>query len=78
MLWYTIGLIPITLSPWFLGYVGPLYLAVALAMSAWFLWSAVEVIREKTDDAARKMFRTSLGFLFGVFLALFADLLLFS
>ena len=75
MLWYTIGLVPITLSPWFLGYVGPLYLVVASAMCAWFLWSSVQVIREKTDAAARRMFRVSLGYLAGVFLALLADLL---
>ena len=74
MLWYTIGLIPVTLSPWLLGYVGPLYLAVATGLCAWFLWSSIEVIREKTDAAARRMFGVSLAFLFGVFLALLADL----
>jgi protoheme IX farnesyltransferase len=78
MLWYTIGLVPITLSPWLLGYVGPLYLVVACAMSVWFVWAAVEVLREKTDAAARRMFRVSLAFMFGVFSALLADLLLFG
>lgn len=75
MLWYTIGLVPITLSPWLLGYVGPLYLAVASALSGWFVWSSIAVLREKTDESARRMFRVSLAFLFGVFLALMADLL---
>jgi len=76
MLWYTIGLVPVTLSPWVLGYVGPLYAAVATGLCAWFLWSSIEVIREKTEVAARRMFGVSLAFLFGVFLALLADLML--
>ncbi len=76
MLWYTIGLVPVTLSPWLLGYVGPFYGAVATGLSAWFLWASVEVIREKTDAAARKMFGVSLAFLAGVFLALLVDLVI--
>jgi protoheme IX farnesyltransferase len=75
MLWYTLGLVPVTLAPVALGLLGPLYGVVALGMNVWFVHSALQVIRQKTDDAARAMFRVSLGFLFAVFLAMLADLL---
>jgi protoheme IX farnesyltransferase len=68
-------LVPVTLAPYALGYVGPLYLAVATGMCGWFLWSSIQVIRLKTDESARAMFRVSLVFLFGVFLALLVDLM---
>jgi protoheme IX farnesyltransferase len=76
MLWYTLGLVPVTLAPVALGLVGGLYLAVALGVSAWFIWAAVEVLRLRTDDAARRMFRVSLAHLFSLFAAMIADLLL--
>ena len=75
MLWYTIGLVPVALSPWWLGYVGPFYAATASGLCAWFLWSSINVIRQRTDEAARSMFTVSLAFLFGIFLALLVDLL---
>jgi len=76
MLWYTLGLVPVTLAPVALGLVGGLYLAVALGVSAWFIWAAVEVLRLRTDAAARRMFRVSLAHLFSLFAAMIADLLL--
>ena len=76
MLWYTLGLVPVTLAPVALGLVGGLYLAVALAVNAWFVWAAVQVLRLRTDDAARRMFRVSLAHLFSLFAAMLADLLL--
>ncbi len=76
MLWYTMGLVPVTLAPWALGYVGPFYGAVATGLCGWFLWASIEVIREKTDAAARKMFLVSLAFLAGVFMALLVDLVI--
>jgi len=75
MLWYTLGLIPVTLAPVALGFVGALYLAVALGVNAWFTWSAVQVLKLRTDAAARRMFRVSLAFLFSLFLAMLLDLL---
>jgi protoheme IX farnesyltransferase len=75
MLWYTLGLVPVTLAPVALGLVGRLYLAVALGVSAWFIWAAVRVLMLRTDDAARRMFRVSLAHLFSLFVAMLADLL---
>ena len=74
MLYYTIGLIPVTLAPVVLGMLGPLYASVAIGVNAWFIWHAVRVLRERTDDAARRMFHTSLGFLFALFVAMLVEL----
>lgn len=78
MLWYTIGLVPVTLAPVALGLLGNAYLAVALGANAWFIWSSVQVLRQRTDDAARRMFRVSLVYLFTLFAAMLAELLLRS
>lgn len=76
MLWYTLGLVPVSLAPAVLGLLGPLYGVVALALNAWFVWHAVRVLRERTDRAARRMFGVSLLYLLGLFLAMPVDLAL--
>jgi protoheme IX farnesyltransferase len=75
MLWYTIGLIPVSLAPVALGLLGPIYGSVALVMNGWFVWVAVRVLRERDDDSAQGMFRVSLLYLFALFLAMLVDLL---
>ncbi|MBW2275113.1 MAG: protoheme IX farnesyltransferase [Deltaproteobacteria bacterium] len=76
MLAFTLGLVPVTLLPWHQGLLGELYLAVALAMNACFVGSALRVLRLRSDDAARQMFRVSLAYLFVLFLAMLVDLVL--
>jgi protoheme IX farnesyltransferase len=74
MLWYTIGLVPVTLAPVALGLLGNVYLAVALGMNAWFAGSALRLLRRRTPAAARDVFRVSLAYLFSLFLAMNVDL----
>lgn len=74
MLWYTLGLVPVTLLPAALGLLGPLYLACALALNAWFVGSSAWLIRTRTDDAARRVFRVSLAYLALLYGAMLADL----
>jgi protoheme IX farnesyltransferase len=74
MLWYTVGLVPVTLAPVALGLLGTFYGVVALGMNVWFVWAAVRVLRERTDAAAQAMFRVSLAYLFSLFLAMLIDL----
>jgi len=74
MLWYTLGLVPVTLAPVALGLLGPVYFAVALGVNAWFVFHALRVLREQSDDAARRMFRASLVFLFALFVAMLIEL----
>ena len=76
MLWSTLGLVPVSLAPVALGLLGTPYLAVALGMNAWFVGSAVRCLRERTPDAARRTFHVSLAYLFSLFLAMNAELLL--
>ncbi len=73
MLWYTLGLIPVTLAPVPLGLLGGIYLVAALLLDGWFLWHAVRVVRERTAEAARRLFHVSLLYLFALFLAMLVD-----
>jgi protoheme IX farnesyltransferase len=76
MVVYTIGLVIVTLLPGVLGLLGPLYLAAAGVLGAWFLWSGIRLVRERSDAAARGVFRTSLLYLALLYAAMLADLLL--
>jgi protoheme IX farnesyltransferase len=78
MLWYTLGLVPVTLAPVATGLLGAPYLAVALGVNAWFIAAAIQVLRLKTDEAAQRMFRVSLAYLFALFAAMLVELLLRS
>ena len=73
MLWYSLALVPVTLAPVLLRLLGPVYLAVAVVLDAWFVWHAVRVLRERTDAAARSLFHVSLIYLFALFLAMMVD-----
>lgn len=74
MLACTIFLIPVCLAPAYLGLLGSLYLGLSLVANAWFLWAAIQVVRLKTHDAARAMFRVSLGYLFAILASMLLDL----
>jgi len=76
MLWYSLGLVVVTLLPALLGLLGPIYAVAAVALNGWFLWSQGRLLRERTDQAARRVFFVSLAFLMLLYLAMLADLLL--
>jgi protoheme IX farnesyltransferase len=76
MLWSTLGLVPVSLAPVALGLLGVPYLGVAIGMNAWFVASVVRCLRERTPEAARRTFHVSLAYLFSLFLAMNAELLL--
>jgi len=75
VLWTSLGLVPVTLAPVALGLLGEIYLAVAIGMNAWFVATAVRLWRERTDEAARRVFRVSLAYLFSLFIAMNVELL---
>jgi protoheme IX farnesyltransferase len=66
----------VTLLPGLLGMLGPIYTAAAALLGAWFLWSGIRLVRERSDDAARGVFRSSLVYLALLYAAMLADLLL--
>jgi protoheme IX farnesyltransferase len=79
---YTVVLVLVSLLPWALGYVGPVYAASAAALGAVFLAAAGRVMWDEQDNTgqsltkdrpARWAFRYSLLYLFLLFLALAVD-----
>ena len=71
-----VGLVPVALAPAILGLLGPLYGVSAAGLCGWFVFESVRVLRERTDAAARRMFRCSLAVLLGLFLAMLVDIAL--
>jgi len=79
---YTLGLVPLTLVPWFMGFSGMIYAVTAAVLGAGFLVSVWRVFKDKqdatgvslTNDApARAAFKFSILYLFILFGALAID-----
>ncbi len=84
---YALLLAPLGLSPWIIGFAGPIYAASAAGLGLWFVWHAIRVVREAQDEqgsslvndaAARGAFKVSLYYLFALFGALALDRLVFA
>ena len=52
---YTLLMVPCAIAPYFMGFAGPVYGVVAGALSAAFLYLAIDVLREK-EKADKKLF----------------------
>jgi len=73
---YTLALVPAGMVPAFIGFGGPLYLACAAGLGAWFVWQAIAVLRERdeaSEPAAKRLFGISLLYLFALFAALIGE-----
>jgi protoheme IX farnesyltransferase len=74
---YAALLVPLALSPSFMGFGGPFYTLTAIALGAVFLALALNVYRvregREADRAARQLFAFSILYLFGLFAALLAE-----
>lgn len=73
MLAYTLALVPVTLAPWVAGIAGRGYALTALALSGFFVYTAIRVLRSSDARPARQMFGFSIFYLFALFLALMID-----
>jgi len=73
MIIYTIILLPLSITPYFLGTSGLLYGVAAFALSGFFLFTAIRVLKDKTLKSAKLMFGYSVFYLFAIFLALMID-----
>lgn len=73
MLLYTLLLLPVTMTPFMLGMTGWIYGISALALSGFFVFTAVRVLRDQSHKSARLMFGYSVFYLFALFLALMID-----
>ncbi|HXC55337.1 MAG TPA: heme o synthase [Rhizomicrobium sp.] len=73
---YTALLVPLGLAPAAIGLAGPLYLACAGGIGAWFAVEAVATLLERDaikEPAARRLFRVSLVYMFALFAALIVE-----
>ncbi len=79
---YTLLLVPVSLTPWAIGFSGTLYGAAAALLGAGFVVSAWKVLRDRQDAAglsltgdapAKAAFRYSIIYLFVLFAALAVD-----
>jgi protoheme IX farnesyltransferase len=72
---YSLLLVPVTLLPWFMGLVGPVYGVAAAALGAVFLAGAVRVFHDRStaQKPARQMFGFSILYLFLLFALLLAE-----
>ena len=70
----TLGLVPVTLAPGLLGLLGSVYMTVAVGVNAWFVISSIQLAKQRTDEAARRMFHVSLAYLLAICFAMLIDL----
>ncbi|MGZ3738566.1 MAG: UbiA family prenyltransferase [Bdellovibrionota bacterium] len=73
---YTVLLIPVTVLPYFLHASGKIYLVSALALGGFYLWKTVQLLGRETKADAKKLFWISIVYLFLLFIALFADVII--
>ena len=70
---YTSLLVPLSFAPLLLGMAGIAYGAAAAVMGARFLLLAVRILRQRSELAARRMFRFSILYLFVLFAAMIVE-----
>ena len=73
MLIYTLILAPVCLIPSFMGVVGWTYTITAIALNAFFIFTAVKVMLDNSLKSAKLMFGYSVFYLFALFMALMID-----
>jgi protoheme IX farnesyltransferase len=67
---YSLGLVAVTALPTLVGIAGPLYLAVAAAAGAWFVWLAWRLERDPAPRRAGALFHYSMVYLAVLFVAM--------
>lgn len=77
MLLYTLILLPVSVLPWFLGLSGTIYAATAFILGSFFVFTALQVYRDKDNvdsyKRAKQMFGYSVFYLFALFLGVMID-----
>lgn len=72
MLVYTLILLPLTVSPYFLGFASLHYALIAGMLSLFFVFTALRVLASDSLKPAKLMFGYSVFYLFALFLAVMA------
>ena len=73
MIVYAVLMLPVTLTPYFLGVAGLIYAVPAAVLGAVFVLAAILVWFDKTDRSAKRMFGYSILYLFLLFALLLVD-----
>lgn len=73
---YTLALLPVTLLPVWLGFLGGLYAAVAVVSGLWFLYLVLRSLQEQAHPADWRVFKGSVAYLSLLFLVMLVDLTL--
>lgn len=76
ILFYSFLLVPLGLTPWFMGFAGSLFMIVASVLGAVFLSLAIDVFRRREGDASVKATKRLFSFSIFYLFILFAVLLL--
>lgn len=71
---YTLLLLPVTLLPAALGYLGQLYAVTATGLGLWFLWLVVRSLLDRDHATDWRVFKGSVGYLSLLFLFMLIDL----
>ena len=75
---YSVLLFLISLAPFFLGLMGPIYAVAALALNGVFLKQAVDILRAPTNTHIWRLYKYSLLYLALLFLAMGVDKLFYQ
>jgi protoheme IX farnesyltransferase len=73
ILLYTILLVLVTILPYLSGMSGLIYLVAALSLGGTFLYYAIRMKSDESEELPMKVFRFSINYLMLLFLALLAD-----
>ena len=73
MLAYTLIMVPVALSPYFLGVSGMFYLIGSACLSLFFVFTAIKTYFDQSHKSAKLMFGYSVFYLFAIFLLLMID-----
>ena len=75
---YSVLLFLISLAPFFLGLMGPIYAVAALALNGVFLKQAVDILRDPSNSHIWRLYKYSLLYLALLFLAMGVDKLFYQ
>lgn len=73
MLAYTLILLPLVCTPYFVGMSGFIYFVGAIILGINFIFHAMKVLKSESDKDAKKMFGFSIMYLFFIFVLLILD-----
>jgi protoheme IX farnesyltransferase len=60
---FTLMLLPISITPFFIGLAGIYYLVGATLLGGWFLWASIDMARTKSVEKARRLLLVSVIYL---------------